>query len=77
MTLTPREAYRRLIRTNPDFNVEGGVDYNKDYYVFSGGLDTYAAHKRTGNVTSFSIPFHLKDYFDAVKKRPIAVESLL
>jgi len=74
--LTPLEAYRRVLRNDPTFKLEGGVDYDHEYYVFTGPLDMYAVDKRLGTVVAFVPTTDMKKYFDAVKRRPLDVSSL-
>lgn len=74
--LTPHEAYRRVIKNDPTFIVKNGVDYDKQYYVFTGPLDMYAVDKRLGTVVSFVPTTNMEKYFDAVKRRPLDVSSL-
>lgn len=74
--LTPLEAYRRVLRNDPTFKLEGGVDYDHEYYVFTGPLDMYAVDKRLGTVVAFVPTTDMKKYFDAVKRRPLDISSL-
>lgn len=73
--LTPLEAYRRVLRNDPTFKLEGGVDYDHEYYVFTGPLDMYAVDKRLGTVVAFVPTTDMKKYFDAVKRRPLDIGS--
>lgn len=74
--LTARDAYNKLISINKDFNIEGAVDYNFQYYIFAGGMEVYSVNKVSGKIAQFSPMMHMDEYFDAVEKRSIPLERL-
>lgn len=73
MTLTSYEAYRRVVKNDPTFVVQNGVDYDSNFYIFASATDMYAVDKHSGVVVGFVPTTDLKKYFTALKQRPIDI----